>query len=161
MLLTLALILGTIGDAFLAWHGPRNFLGGLGAFLLGHLAYVGLLTGVSGGLGLLTQEPWRMGLVVGLVVATGFCHRLSMRLDIDSLRAFRAIVESGSFTGAASRLYLTQSAVSWKIKRLEERLGHTLLVRKGTFEAYKAFLTEIGYLQPEGGDFPTHLWIPR
>ena len=54
-----------------------------------------------------------------------------MRLDIDSLRAFRAIVESGSFTGAASRLYLTQSAVSWKIKRLEERLGHTLLVRKG------------------------------
>ncbi|MGI9621582.1 MAG: LysR family transcriptional regulator [Acidimicrobiales bacterium] len=54
-----------------------------------------------------------------------------MRLDIDSLRAFRAIVESGSFTGAASRLYLTQSAVSWKIKRLEERMGHTLLVRKG------------------------------
>lgn len=54
-----------------------------------------------------------------------------MRLDIDSLRAFRAIVESGSFTGAASRLYLTQSAVSWKIKRLEERLGHPLLVRNG------------------------------
>ncbi len=68
---------------------------------------------------------------MGLVVARGFCHRLEMRLDIDSLRAFRAIVESGSFTGAASRLYLTQSAVSWKIKRLEERLGHTLLVRKG------------------------------
>jgi DNA-binding transcriptional LysR family regulator len=54
-----------------------------------------------------------------------------VRLDIDSLRAFRAIIESGSFTGAASRLYLTQSAVSWKIKRLEERLGHTLLIRKG------------------------------
>lgn len=66
-----------------------------------------------------------------LVPGMSFCHRGGVRLDIDSLRAFRAIVESGSFTGAASRLYLTQSAVSWKIKRLEERLGHTLLVRKG------------------------------
>ncbi len=54
-----------------------------------------------------------------------------MRLDIDSLRNLRAIVESGSFTGAASRLHLTQSAVSRKIKRLEERLGHALLVRNG------------------------------
>ena len=54
-----------------------------------------------------------------------------MRLDIDSLRTLRAIVESGSFTGAAARLHLTQSAVSWKIKRLEERLGHALLVRDG------------------------------
>lgn len=50
-------------------------------------------------------------------------------MDIDSLRAFRAIVEAGSFTGAASRLHLTQSAVSWKMKRLEERLGHALLIR--------------------------------
>ena len=55
-----------------------------------------------------------------------------MRLDIDSLRAFRAIVEAGSFTGAASRLHLTQSAVSWKIKRLEERLGHALLIRSAS-----------------------------
>ena len=54
-----------------------------------------------------------------------------MRLDTDSLRNLRAIVESGSFTGAASRLHLTQSAVSRKIKRLEERLGHALLVRNG------------------------------
>jgi len=54
-----------------------------------------------------------------------------VRLDIDSLRTLRAIVESGSFTGAAARLHLTQSAVSWKIKRLEERLGHALLIRDG------------------------------
>jgi len=64
-----------------------------------------------------------------------------VRLDIDSLRTLRAIVESGSFTGAAARLHLTQSAVSWKIKRLEERLGHALLVRDGkTVEP-----TEMGY----------------
>lgn len=54
-----------------------------------------------------------------------------VRLDIDSLRTLSAIVDSGSFTGAAARLHLTQSAVSWKIKRLEERLGHALLVRDG------------------------------
>jgi len=54
-----------------------------------------------------------------------------MRLDIDSLRAFRAIVQTGSFTGAAQQLHLTQSAVSWKMKRLEERLGRTLLRRDG------------------------------
>lgn len=59
------------------------------------------------------------------------CHSSRVRLDIDSLRTLRAIVESGSFTGAAARLHLTQSAVSWKIKRLEERLGHALLVRDG------------------------------
>lgn len=58
-------------------------------------------------------------------------HSSRVRLDIDSLRTLRAIVESGSFTGAAARLHLTQSAVSWKIKRLEERLGHALLVRDG------------------------------
>lgn len=59
------------------------------------------------------------------------CHSARVRLDIDSLRTLRAIVESGSFTGAAARLHLTQSAVSWKMKRLEERLGHALLVRDG------------------------------
>ncbi len=64
-----------------------------------------------------------------LVSGSELCHTPAMRLDIDSLRAFRTIVESGSFTAAASRLYCTQSAVSWKIKRLEERLGHPLLVR--------------------------------
>lgn len=58
-------------------------------------------------------------------------HASRVRLDIDSLRTLRTIVESGSFTGAAARLHLTQSAVSWKIKRLEERLGHALLVRDG------------------------------
>jgi len=60
-----------------------------------------------------------------------FWHASRVRLDIDSLRTLRAIVESGSFTAAAAQLHLTQSAVSWKIKRLEERLGHALLVRDG------------------------------
>ncbi len=54
-----------------------------------------------------------------------------MRLDVESLRAFRSVVDCGSVTQAASQLNLTQSAVSWKMKRLEERLGSPLLVRDG------------------------------
>ncbi|MFK7916940.1 MAG: LysR family transcriptional regulator [Ilumatobacter sp.] len=63
-----------------------------------------------------------------------------MRLDVESLRAFRAVVDCGSVTQAASQLNLTQSAVSWKMKRLEERLGSPLLVRDGRDVA----LTELG-----------------
>ena len=42
MLLTIALGFSALGDAFLANKGERNFLFGLGAFLLAHLAYTGL-----------------------------------------------------------------------------------------------------------------------
>lgn len=58
-------------------------------------------------------------------------HAAPVRLDIDSLRALRSVVDAGSFTAAAAELALTQSAVSWKIKRLEERVGNPLLVRDG------------------------------
>lgn len=63
-----------------------------------------------------------------------------MRLDVESLRAFRVVVGCGSLTQAASQLNLTQSAVSWKMKRLEERLGSPLLLRDGRELA----LTELG-----------------
>ncbi len=55
-----------------------------------------------------------------------------MRLDVESLRAFRAVVDEQGFTPAAARLGLTQSAVSWKIKRLEERVDRPLLLRDGS-----------------------------
>ncbi|MGK0479760.1 MAG: DNA-binding transcriptional LysR family regulator, partial [Ilumatobacter sp.] len=64
----------------------------------------------------------------------------SLRLDVESLRTFRAVVDCGSVTRAASQLNLTQSAVSWKMKRLEERLGSPLLVRDGR----DLTLTELG-----------------
>jgi len=54
---------------------------------------------------------------------------LPMGLDPDLLRAFVLIVEGGSFTRAAERVGRTQSAVSMQIKRLEEVLGHPLLIR--------------------------------
>jgi len=51
-------------------------------------------------------------------------------LDIDVLRSFVTIVESGSFTRAARRLFRTPSALSMQIKRLEETLGEPLLIRE-------------------------------
>jgi len=65
------------------------------------------------------------------VLASTIWHAAPVRLDIDSLRALRAVVRAGGFTAAASTLGMTQSAVSWKVKRLEERVGHELLDRSG------------------------------
>lgn len=55
-----------------------------------------------------------------------------MKLDVESLRALRAVVHTGTFTEAAAQLGMTQSAVSWKIKRLEERVGLDLVKRGGS-----------------------------
>lgn len=52
------------------------------------------------------------------------------RLDIDALRALRAIRQHGGITRAAEALGLTQSAVSHKIKRLETSLDCELLTRR-------------------------------
>ncbi|MEO5804938.1 LysR substrate-binding domain-containing protein [Devosia sp.] len=52
-------------------------------------------------------------------------------LDLDQLQSFCAIADCGSFTEAARRVNKTQSAVSMQIKRLEERIGHSLLTRDG------------------------------
>ncbi|MEN5197817.1 LysR substrate-binding domain-containing protein [Pseudomonas wadenswilerensis] len=49
---------------------------------------------------------------------------------LDTLIAFEAVVRTGSFTRAASELYLTQSAVSKQIKVLEEHLGAILFERR-------------------------------
>lgn len=50
-------------------------------------------------------------------------------LDLDAVQAFVRIAELGSFTRAAEASRTTQSAVSLKLKRLEERLGCRLLER--------------------------------
>ena len=54
-----------------------------------------------------------------------------MQLDTESLRTFATVLDTGGMTSAAQQLNLSQSAVSWKIKRLEERVGRDLLVRDG------------------------------
>jgi DNA-binding transcriptional LysR family regulator len=50
-------------------------------------------------------------------------------LEIKQLQALRAIAETGSFSLAAGKLRLTQSALSHQIKNLEAELGETLLIR--------------------------------
>ena len=54
-----------------------------------------------------------------------------MQLDTESLRTFAAVIDHGGMTRAAESLQLSQSAVSWKIKRLEEKVGRNLLIREG------------------------------
>src|SRR6266403_94111 len=48
---------------------------------------------------------------------------------IDNLKVFAAVIDCKSLTKAASRLFLTQSAISRRIQQLEEALGGTLLDR--------------------------------
>ncbi|MET3660258.1 LysR family transcriptional regulator [Aquamicrobium ahrensii] len=50
-------------------------------------------------------------------------------LDLDVLRTFVAIAETGSFTTAASSVYRTPSAVSMQIKKLEDILGRSVFSR--------------------------------
>ena len=56
---------------------------------------------------------------------------MSALIDVDQLRTFIAIVETGSFTKAAEVVHKTQSAVSMQMKRLEERLGKPVFARDG------------------------------
>src|SRR5262245_43217020 len=52
-------------------------------------------------------------------------------IDIDQLRTFVAIADTGSFTRAAEMVHKTQSAVSMQMKRLEERVGRPIFERSG------------------------------
>ena len=50
-------------------------------------------------------------------------------LDLDVLRTFVAIAETGSFTTAATAVFRTPSAVSMQIKKLEDILGRSVFSR--------------------------------
>jgi LysR family transcriptional regulator, low CO2-responsive transcriptional regulator len=51
--------------------------------------------------------------------------------DLRQIRAFVAVAEEGSFTLAARRIFVTQSAVSHALRTLEEQLSCQLLDRSG------------------------------
>src|SRR5262245_41650315 len=61
-------------------------------------------------------------------------------LDSRQLRAFVTLARTGSFTVAARRLFLSQSAVSHSMKALEREVGCRLLDRLGK----KIALTQAG-----------------
>src|SRR5471030_410683 len=50
-------------------------------------------------------------------------------LDLELLRSFVSVVDSGGFTRAGERVHRTQSTVSQQIKRLEDDVGQPLLHR--------------------------------
>jgi len=62
------------------------------------------------------------------------------RMRFEQLECLVQIAETGSFTEAAKRLYLTQQAVSMSIKQLEQELNQTLIIR----ETSKVMLTQYG-----------------
>ncbi|MGI0116183.1 LysR family transcriptional regulator ArgP [Zooshikella sp. RANM57] len=52
-----------------------------------------------------------------------------MKLDYKLLEALAWVAKLASFEKAAQKLFITQSAVSQRIKQLEERIGEPLLIR--------------------------------
>ncbi|MGR2752048.1 LysR family transcriptional regulator ArgP [Agromyces arachidis] len=52
-----------------------------------------------------------------------------MQIPLDLARTLAAVVEAGTFEAAAVELSVTPSAVSQRVKQLEQRLGRVLVVR--------------------------------
>ncbi len=56
--------------------------------------------------------------------------KLSKQFPLNAMRVFEAVARHGSFTRAAEELGMTQTAVSYQIKLLEENLGEPLFLRQ-------------------------------
>ena len=52
-------------------------------------------------------------------------------MTLSQIEGFLAIVREGTLTKAAERLFLTQPALSFQLKSLEEDLGQILFERDG------------------------------
>jgi DNA-binding transcriptional LysR family regulator len=65
-----------------------------------------------------------------------------MRVTLGQLKAFEAVTRLGSFSAAARELYVTQPAISKKIRLLQEEVGLPLLEQVGK----GVYLTEAGRL---------------
>ncbi|MCO5730531.1 LysR substrate-binding domain-containing protein [Rhizobium sp. SSA_523] len=66
--------------------------------------------------------------------------KLSRQLPLNALRVFEAAARLGSFTKAADELHMTQTAVSYQVKLLEEHVGALLFLR----QARRAVLSPTG-----------------
>ncbi|TNM62871.1 LysR substrate-binding domain-containing protein [Aliirhizobium smilacinae] len=56
--------------------------------------------------------------------------KLSRQLPLNALRVFEAVARLENFTRAAEELGMTQTAVSYQIRLLEEHLGDAVFIRK-------------------------------
>ncbi|SMX33953.1 lysoplasmalogenase [Octadecabacter ascidiaceicola] len=88
LLLTVALVLGAVGDVFLSRDGERNFLFGLAAFLVGHVAYIGLLSGYGDSWAAFASNPAKLGaslimfIIAGAVVQRMFPYLGALRIPV-------------------------------------------------------------------------------
>jgi len=69
-------------------------------------------------------------------------------LNYHHLRYFWAVAHDGNLTRTAEKLNVSQSALSYQIKKLEERLGHALFERRGK----QLVLTEAGAVALDHAD---------
>jgi LysR family transcriptional activator of nhaA len=69
-------------------------------------------------------------------------------MNFNHLRYFWQVAHDGNLTRTASRLNLSQSAVSVQIRKLEDRLGHALFERRGR----QLHLTEAGRITLDYAD---------
>jgi LysR family glycine cleavage system transcriptional activator len=56
--------------------------------------------------------------------------KLSRQFPLNALRVFESVARHGSFTKAGDELAMTQTAVSYQIKLLEENIGEPLFLRR-------------------------------
>lgn len=66
--------------------------------------------------------------------------KLSRQLPLNALRVFEAVARCGSFTKAGEELGMTQTAVSYQVKLLEEHVAELLFLR----QARRAVLSPTG-----------------
>jgi LysR family transcriptional regulator, flagellar master operon regulator len=80
--------------------------------------------------------------------------RQAPAMNIDALRTFIEVIETGSLVGAARRLNVTQSTVTARMDRLEEEVGQKLLHR------YKsgAELTSAGFTFQRYAELMLQVW---
>jgi DNA-binding transcriptional LysR family regulator len=67
-------------------------------------------------------------------------------MNLSLLTTFLAVAETGSFTGAARAIFVTQPAISQHVRALEEKLGVTLFIRHG----------QRTHLTPQGEELRRH-----
>ena len=75
-----------------------------------------------------------------ILALTGACWRVCLADRFEDMRTFVAIVQGGGFNAAADRLGLAKSAISRRIRDLEDRLGTRLIDRT----TRRINLTQIG-----------------
>ena len=70
--------------------------------------------------------------------------KLSRQFPLNALRVFEAAARHMSFTKAAEELGMTQTAVSYQVKLLEDNIGEPLFLRKPRQIALTWFKGQMG-----------------